>query len=157
MPGMEGIEAIQSLRQARELREVPIIAVSASASNHEAARSLAAGASAFIAKPINFERLQEKLGELLNLTWTYTQTQQTFGHRESPEVLIPPPDPEIEVLYSLAQQGSMSDINRRAEQIASLGERYEPFARELQRLAKGFQSQAILELVERHRRSPTHV
>ena len=64
---------------------------------------------------------------------------------------------EIEVLYGLAQQGSMSDISRRAEQIVSLGERYEPFARELQRLAKGFQSQAILELVERHRRSPTHV
>jgi response regulator RpfG family c-di-GMP phosphodiesterase len=154
---MDGIEAIRSLRQARELREIPIIALSASASNQEATRSLAAGANAFIAKPINFERLQEKLGELLDITWTYTQTQQTFGHRGSPEVLIPPPDPEIEALYSLAQQGSMSDICRRAEQIATLGERYEPFARELQRLAKGFQSQTILELVERCRRSPTHV
>jgi hypothetical protein len=57
----------------------------------------------------------------------------------------------MEILYDLAQQGCMGDLARHAAQIASLGERYRPFARELQRLAGAYQSQAILQLIKRYR------
>jgi hypothetical protein len=43
----------------------------------------------------------------------------------------------------------MREIAQRAAQVAARGERYRPFAEELGRLAKTYQSQAILALVER--------
>ena len=47
-----------------------MIAVSANASGIDEARSLAAGASAFLPKPIVMDRLLAKVGELLELRWT---------------------------------------------------------------------------------------
>ena len=47
----------------------------------------------------------------------------------------------------------MRDIAQRAQQIASMDERYRSFAHELQRLASAYQSQAILKLIEKYRRA----
>jgi hypothetical protein len=70
-------------------------------------------------------------------------------------VLVAPPISEIEVLYGLAQQGSMRDIHQRASHVASLDKRYEPFARELQRLAQSYESMAVMSFIERCR-NETH-
>jgi PAS domain S-box-containing protein len=70
MPIMDGLEAIERLRQLPGLADVPVIAVSANASNCDEARSLAAGASAFLPKPVEMDRLLAKVGELLELRWT---------------------------------------------------------------------------------------
>jgi PAS domain S-box-containing protein len=151
MPQVDGLEAIQRLRRAPGLREVPVIAVSASASEREAQRSRAAGANALLSKPLDFKRLQGMLGELLEIRWIYAPVGESGDEAGAPEVLTPPPAAEMDVLYGLAQQGCMSDIARHAARIASLDERYQPFARELQRLARAYQSQAVLKLIEKHR------
>jgi CheY-like chemotaxis protein len=156
MPGADGLKAILSLRGAGELRNVPVIAVSAGASEQEAAESLAAGANAFIPKPVDFGRLQGTLAELLEITWMYSPVPEPSEDRVSPEALIAPPAAEMEILYDLAQQGAMSDLARHAAQIASLGERYRPFARELERLARTYQSLAILQLIEQYRDPVIH-
>jgi len=156
MPEVEGLEAILSLRRAGELRNVPVIAISAGASEQEAAESLAAGANAFISKPVDFAQLQGTLGELLEITWRYSPVPEPCEDRGSPEALVPPPAAEMEVLYDLAQQGAMSDLARYAAQIASLGERYRPFASELERLARTYQSLAILQLIEQYRDRVIH-
>jgi hypothetical protein len=44
----------------------------------------------------------------------------------------------------------MQDILQRANYLSALDERYRPFTDRLCMLAKGYQSQAILNLVERH-------
>jgi len=61
---------IEALRGSVELRDVPVIAISASPAAPEVDQCLAAGANAFIPKPIDFERLQQAVGELLGITWT---------------------------------------------------------------------------------------
>jgi hypothetical protein len=91
------------------------------------------------------------LGELLEISWIYAPVGESGDEAGAPEVLTPPPAAEMDVLYGLAQQGCMSDIARHAARIASLDERYQPFARELQRLARAYQSQAVLKLIEKHR------
>jgi hypothetical protein len=49
----------------------------------------------------------------------------------------------------------MRDIVQHAAHLTELDERYRPFADQLRLLAKGYQSKAILSLVERHlKRSP---
>jgi hypothetical protein len=55
---------------------------------------------------------------------------------------------EMEVLHRLAKLGNMQDIMAHANQLAGSDERYRPFASQLMLLAKGYQSQAILRLVE---------
>jgi CheY-like chemotaxis protein len=46
------------------LSSVPVIAVSADAMPHDVARGLAAGFSAYIAKPIRFGELMQRLDEI---------------------------------------------------------------------------------------------
>jgi hypothetical protein len=59
-----------------------------------------------------------------------------------------PPAAEMERLHELALAGNMRDIRRQAEHIATLDDKYRPFADKLEALAKSYQSKAILELVE---------
>jgi PAS domain S-box-containing protein len=70
MPVMGGHEATRRLRGVPGLESLPIIALSASASAAERARSLEVGANGFLAKPVVLSRLVEEIGRLLQLQWT---------------------------------------------------------------------------------------
>jgi CheY-like chemotaxis protein len=69
MPVMSGMDAMRHLRQRPAHAALPIIAVSAHASNTDRDECLAAGASAFLTKPLDMEELLALIGQLLNLTW----------------------------------------------------------------------------------------
>jgi hypothetical protein len=64
--------------------------------------------------------------------------------------MIAPPQEHMARLLKLAMTGNMRAIRSEAEQIRALDERYRPFADELRRLASGYQSPAILRLIEQH-------
>jgi PAS domain S-box-containing protein len=151
MPQMDGLQAIECLRRSHELCHLPVIAISAGPSGAQASKSLAAGANAFVTKPIELERLQLAIAEILQISWTYAPSPQLREKAERSEPFVAPPEPELEHLYVLAQQGCMRDIAQHAERIALMGESYGAFARELVRLARGYQSQAVLKLIERYR------
>ena len=67
MPDVDGIEAIQRLRELPAQSATPIIAVSASATPEVEARTLAAGANAFLAKPVNMQGLLKTVAHLLRI------------------------------------------------------------------------------------------
>ncbi len=69
MPVMDGQEATRRLRQTPGFHDVPIIAVSASAALNDESTSLAAGADAFVPKPIDLDAMLHHIGSLLQLTW----------------------------------------------------------------------------------------
>jgi CheY-like chemotaxis protein len=71
MPVMDGIEATRRLRAIPEQSAVPIIVISAATSSTDRERSLANGASAFLAKPVVLHGLLQEMGSLLRLTWKY--------------------------------------------------------------------------------------
>jgi signal transduction histidine kinase/Na+/proline symporter/CheY-like chemotaxis protein len=74
MPVMRGAEATRRLRQLPGFEQIPVIAVSASAGANDQNSSLAAGANAFIAKPVDVELLLLRIGELLRLRWVVQAT-----------------------------------------------------------------------------------
>jgi CheY-like chemotaxis protein len=159
MPGMDGLEAIRRLRQMPEFRDLPVVAVSAGASGSDAAQSLAAGANAFLPKPIDFNRLLSKVAALLNIEWSDEVRQaEVAGPSEaaasvadpSIETLIAPPPEEIEALHHLARLGDMKAIAKHATHLPELDERYRAFADHVYRLAKDYRSKAILSFVERY-------
>jgi CheY-like chemotaxis protein len=149
MPVMDGLEATRRLRQLDDLKDVPVIAISASASAVDEQASLAGGANAFLAKPIQLDKLLRAIGTLLQLAWIPEVSSDSAPlATEAPRPVIPPPPQEMKILYGLAQTGNMRIIRDHADHIAALDATYGPFAGRLRELADGYQSQAILDLLK---------
>jgi CheY-like chemotaxis protein len=61
MPEMDGYETMQVIRQNVSLRRLPIIALTAKAMKGDREKCLEAGASEYLAKPVNTEQLLSAL------------------------------------------------------------------------------------------------
>jgi HAMP domain-containing protein/CheY-like chemotaxis protein len=61
MPEMDGYQTIEKIRQNREYRRLPIIALTAKAMKGDREKCLEAGASDYLAKPVNTEQLLSAL------------------------------------------------------------------------------------------------
>jgi CheY-like chemotaxis protein len=57
MPEMDGYETIEQIRQKGEFRRLPIVALTAKAMKGDREKCLEAGASDYLAKPVNTEQL----------------------------------------------------------------------------------------------------
>lgn len=66
LPKMDGIQAVRQIRQIDKL--TPIIVLTAYATRDKREQALAAGASAFFAKPFNYARLYRRMVELSSYT-----------------------------------------------------------------------------------------
>ena len=149
MPVMDGLEATCRIRANDKLRQMPIIAISASASGEDERDALDAGVNAFMTKPIDEAELLGHFRRILGLTWQIEQPHVSNDQSRTATFVAPPPD-EMQILHQLALQGNMRELRRQAEHVAMLDERYRPFAERLEKLAKEYQSKAIMDLVKKH-------
>jgi signal transduction histidine kinase/CheY-like chemotaxis protein len=153
MPVKTGFEAVLEIRQIPTVKDTPIIAVSASVFSDDQNKSQIAGCDAFIPKPVDEQRLLVLLQEQLQLEWVYEAEEvgeAESQNSEEEQPLVAPPAAELEVLYELAMLGSMKDIRDRALQLEELDDKYISFSRKLQSLAKGFEDEKIVALVEQY-------
>ena len=67
MPVMNGLEATQAIRKLdrKDCKEIPIIAMSANAFNEDVRLSLASGMNGHLSKPVNIDKLEETLLDVL--------------------------------------------------------------------------------------------
>ncbi len=151
MPVLSGFEATPRLRQMPELAATIIIGVSASVAEADTQHILQAGCHAALPKPIDVDKLLALLASQLKLEWTYTSITLPGPEIIEPKrELIPPPPEELAIWYDLAQQGNLRGIQERAEQLEQSDSRYQPFADQVQHLARNFEDKAVLALINRY-------
>jgi len=131
---------------------IPVIAVSAGVTPEKQADCADAGAKAFLTKPIETAALLREVGSLLECTFL-REEEQTLACSSQAGDLSPMEIPEpaqMECLRELAKTGNMRAIREKAEEIAALDQRYLPFTDRISELALGYESKALLRLIERH-------
>jgi len=69
MPVMDGVEAIRRIRAEARTTLLPVIALSANAARDAHDEAVQAGATEFLAKPIDRAQLLQVLGQLLDIDW----------------------------------------------------------------------------------------
>jgi PAS domain S-box-containing protein len=146
MPLMGGIDMLNHLRRSGNLAATPVIGVSADASERNARANIDAGADVFLEKPLDLDRLLRSVATLLGMDHELTASPPC----EADQPMIVPPPEEMIVLHRHALMGSMRDIDRHADRLVTLHEKYEPFAARLRQLAMNYESQALLSLIEHH-------
>jgi len=156
MPVMSGFEAVKEIRQITEIQETSIIAISASVFEMDQKKSRIAGCDDFLPKPVDEKKLLAAISALLNLEWIYEEsepnsqaTNQALDDR-SPSIFIPPPTEELECLYELASIGRMSALRQRVTNLEQLDSQYAPFANKVRELARAFEDDKILALIEEY-------
>jgi two-component system cell cycle response regulator DivK len=65
LPGMDGEQVIQALKQDASTQNIPIIAITAHATSRRRDATIDMGCDEYEMKPVNFERLVEKISRLL--------------------------------------------------------------------------------------------
>jgi CheY-like chemotaxis protein len=156
MPVMDGLEATRRIRQLPEWSRIPIVHVTASASEEDKAKCYAAGANAFLAKPIDHDQLLEAIGTLLSLVWVRTPAPMETLEANAEEVVeaaVPPPE-EIDALLQLVRMGNMQMIAARADYLEKLDPAFALFARRVRALAQAYQSKALSAFVAQYQAAP---
>lgn len=147
MPLMGGFEAVKKIRELEGLEEVIIIAVSASVFEMDQERSRMAGCNAFLPKPVDEQKLLELIATHLRVEWLYGKVSDA-SITEEQELLIPPLE-DLKSLHKFAILGKMREIREWATHIQEEDAIYRPFAVKVRDLAKRFEDEQLVNLVER--------
>jgi CHASE2 domain-containing sensor protein/DNA-binding NarL/FixJ family response regulator/anti-sigma regulatory factor (Ser/Thr protein kinase) len=152
MPNMDGFELMVHLQGNPQTRSLPIIVSSASVFEENRQRSLQAGATAFLPKPLQIDELFNALRSLLTVNWIYTQSQpqqssvynQPGGNTE----LILPSQEILQQLYHLAMMGDIPAIEGIIGELIQQESQLTPFAAELGKLTANFQTAKIRKFLQ---------
>jgi CHASE2 domain-containing sensor protein/DNA-binding response OmpR family regulator len=150
MPNMDGFELMVHLQANSQTKSIPMIVSSANVFEENRQRSLKAGATAFIPKPLQRNELLHVLQSLLKVNWTYAEStpqslpQQTAANGE----LILPSQAILQQLYHLAMMGDISAIEEILQNQVEQNQQLIPFATELNKLASSFQTAKIRKFIK---------
>ncbi|MBL1175240.1 MAG: response regulator [Pantanalinema sp. GBBB05] len=161
MPVMNGYELLQHLRSSETLKAVRVIISSASVSEMDRQKSLAAGGDDFLTKPVQADELFQVLEHHLELVWNYEPSDinpiavspvnppaAKISGQHSEIVL--PPIADLEKLLILAQQGRLKKLIEEAKSLEQSNVEYTPLVQQLTHLAQSFQAEKIEEVLKQH-------
>jgi CheY-like chemotaxis protein len=148
MPRMDGHSAVQHIKSMPPLAHTPILMVSADVTAENRARAAAAGVDGFLSKPLRRPELIAQLGALLALEWRYAEAAETPAAPAPAAGLVPPPVPQLQAWYELAQLGDVLQLARQAGEAVRQDLPYSGFAQQVETLARDLRSKAIVKLIQ---------
>lgn len=66
MPGVSGLEVVKYIRRDPRIADLPVIIISSDSQTAEMAKALLAGANVFLPKPVDYERLELAVKDILS-------------------------------------------------------------------------------------------
>jgi len=154
MPKLDGLDMIRRIRQSPEWNHIALIVSSASSYEEDRENSMAAGADAFVPKPVDITVLLDTLRQQLHLEWIYSDMERSMGI-ETPSVS---PSENIlshmmalspEVLAALEEAAISLDTNMTDTLITKIGVHNTTVAGFLRELAGNFEYDEIVALIQR--------
>jgi PAS domain S-box-containing protein len=145
MPGIDGCEAIRRLRRLKTVTELPIVMISASSSEDTQQQALAAGANAFLTKPIREHDLFALLAKHLGVEFVFERSAEAAALTIDPAALGALP---ADLRHGLERALVDLDAQAVGHAIEQIAERDPPMAASLAAIAAEFQYQRILELLQ---------
>ncbi|MDZ4721804.1 MAG: two-component regulator propeller domain-containing protein [Roseiflexaceae bacterium] len=153
MPVMMGFEAVPAIRSIPELANIPIIVVSASVLEMDREQSLRVGCDGFLTKPIDAEAVLAEVHNHLFVEWQYEE--RSVPHVDHPATdrpapIIIPPSEALTALYEQARFGNMERILQHLCRLEQQAPEYSAFAQQIAQLAKSFEDEQILKLLQHY-------
>jgi signal transduction histidine kinase/FixJ family two-component response regulator len=122
LPGIGGLEAIQDIRQRLKEKAPKIIAISASAFEHEKALYLREGCDDFIAKPFRTEQIFASLSNLLDVSFTYRPQNKSLSELPLIDLAgIPLPEDLVNRMVVAGELHSATVLKRCLKEVEDLG------------------------------------
>ena len=161
MPELDGWEMIRRLRRLPALKGVTILASSASVFDLDQHKSLDAGADDFVPKPLEMDRLFQKIAQHLKLEWVYEQKDGARAANEAsresnepvdlshPEV-TPPAAEDLRALIELTRRGLINQIHKHVDNLDRADPNLAPFIKYLRRLLRDFRLDAMEEFMKKY-------
>ncbi|MHC5599927.1 MAG: CHASE2 domain-containing protein [Nostoc sp.] len=148
MPNMDGFELMVHLQGNPQTSSIPIIVSSASVFEENRQRSLEAGATAFLSKPLQIDELINRLRSLLKVEWIYAQSSPPKGEQVTSSEWVLPSQDVLQQLYHLAMMGDISAMEGILGELIEQDSQLAPFAAELSKLTANFQTGKIRKLLK---------
>ena len=148
MPNMDGFELMVHLQANPQTCSIPIIVSSASVFEENRQRSLEAGATAFLPKPLQMDELLSRLRSLLGVEWMYAESSPPKGEQITGSEWVIPSQDVLQQLYHLAMMGDISAIEGMLRELIEENSQLAPFAAELSKLTANFQTGKIRKLLK---------
>jgi signal transduction histidine kinase/DNA-binding response OmpR family regulator len=141
MPIMDGFEMLKQLRQTHP--NLPVIVSSASVFEIAQDKSIAAGGTSFLAKPVQAETLLEQLQAQLSLTWVYESQSEPEAQSEASTEMIAPNVEVLERFSQLVDEGDFYALQEEAIALSQSQPQYVLFTNNITQLAETFQSKKL--------------
>ncbi len=153
MPVMDGFEFLQKLRSYPQLQTMPALVSSASVFEIHRHKSLAAGGTDFLPKPIQADILLELIQKYLQLDWIYNENLDSKVNSKgkiAPDQILPPAIEVLQQIRELAKLGDLDGIVEIAQQIQTTNSEHFAFAEELISLAESFQTKQLRAFIQQY-------
>ncbi|MGF1612879.1 MAG: ATP-binding protein [Gammaproteobacteria bacterium] len=154
MPVMNGEEVIARLRATAALRDMLIIAVSASAFEHNREQCINAGADDFLPKPFRLEKLLQLLCQHLALDRIYAEPEPLPANATPDGGAVVLPTQRWEVLMEAAKRGDIQALREEVKNLAQADPPSRAFLEKLDTLAEHFRLKQIRQLLHMTRHAP---
>jgi signal transduction histidine kinase/FixJ family two-component response regulator len=147
MPKMNGWDFLRHLRQTDGIKEIVAIVSSASVFELDRQKSIDAGGTDFLPKPLRAEDLYSMLSQHLAITWI-EEKPQVLTQKPSNVPMILPPLSELTILMNCAKQGRIKAIQDALTDLSQKSEDYHPFIEQISEAVKGFNIQKIRQALQ---------
>ena len=144
MPGMSGEETTRRLWDERGRDVMRVVAISASAMEHQRREYVDYGFDAFIDKPFTAERIYACLSELLGVEYEYEEPIAEPGEQAPNLKGFAMPDDLLQRLRAAAESGNVTGLDRELATLEQLGPVAADLALHLRRLSRELQMDEVL-------------